>query len=91
VEVETLAAEIQSGVQHRRGLPSSPRGRAEHDSAGGPPSSHSLPMRSDLQPVATGRNSLGLSSRFEASAFALLAAMRRRELSATLIRWPSAA
>jgi hypothetical protein len=36
VEVETLAAEIQSGVQHRRGLPSSRRGRAEHELRGRP-------------------------------------------------------
>ena len=38
--VEPFAAEIQSDVQHARGLPSSRRGRAEHHSAGGPPSSH---------------------------------------------------
>jgi len=42
-EVETLAAEIQSGVQHCVGPPFVSRGRAEHDSAGGPSSSHSLP------------------------------------------------
>src|SRR5207248_11567827 len=40
--VKTLAAEVQSDVQHCRGLPSSRRGRTEHDSAGGPPSSHSV-------------------------------------------------
>jgi hypothetical protein len=34
--VETLAAEIQSGVQHRRGLPSSRTGRAEHALRGRP-------------------------------------------------------
>src|SRR5207253_3441289 len=43
-EVETLAAEIQSRVQHCLGPPFVSRGRAEHDSAGGPPSSHSLPL-----------------------------------------------
>jgi len=44
-EVETLAAEIQSGVQHCVGPPFVSRGRTEHDSAGGPPSSHSLGTR----------------------------------------------
>jgi hypothetical protein len=43
VKVETLAAEIQTGVQHCNGPPFVSRGRAEHDSAGVPPSSHSLP------------------------------------------------
>src|SRR6266540_3128966 len=40
--VEALAAEVQSDVQHCRGLPSSRRGRAEFPSAGGPPSSASV-------------------------------------------------
>ena len=44
-EIETLAIEIQSGVQHCVGPPFVSRGRAEHDSAGGPSSSHSLPWR----------------------------------------------
>jgi hypothetical protein len=46
-EVETLAAEIQSRVQHRVVPPFVSRGRAEHDSAGGPPSSHSLPSSNE--------------------------------------------
>ncbi len=50
-EVETLAAEIQSHVQHCLGPPFVSRGRAEHDSAGGPPSSHSFAGRG---PSATG-------------------------------------
>jgi hypothetical protein len=62
-EVETLAAEIQSGVQHRRGLPSSRRGRAEHDSAGGPPSSDSLPCPR----VPTGRSPRQRFSRISAA------------------------
>jgi hypothetical protein len=41
VEVETLAAEIQSGVQHCNGPPFVFRGRTEHCSAGGPSSWHS--------------------------------------------------
>jgi hypothetical protein len=45
VEVETLATEIQSGVQHCNGPPFVYRGRAEHRSAGGPSSWHSLPWR----------------------------------------------
>ena len=45
VEVETLATEIQSGVQHCNGPPFVYRGRAEHCSAGGPSSWHSLPWR----------------------------------------------
>src|SRR6266511_196829 len=40
--VKTLAAEIQSDVQHAMGLPSSYRGRTEFPSAGGPPSSDSV-------------------------------------------------
>src|SRR6266545_543891 len=43
--VEALAAEVQSDVQHCRGLPSSYRGRAEFLSAGGPPSSDSVAPR----------------------------------------------
>src|SRR5690242_4257550 len=43
VEVETLATEIQTGVQHRNGPPFVYQGRAEHHSAGGPSSWHSLP------------------------------------------------
>src|SRR5215211_7397828 len=42
VEVESLAAQIQSDVQHCVGLPSSRRGRAEHHSAGGPSSCDSV-------------------------------------------------
>jgi hypothetical protein len=45
VEVETLATEIQPGVQHCVGPPFVSRGGAEHDSAGGPSSWHSLPAR----------------------------------------------
>ena len=55
VEVETLAAEIQTGVQHCNGPPFVSRGRAEHDSAGGPSSWHSLPARcsrSGAKPIA---------------------------------------
>src|SRR5205814_4226749 len=55
-EIETLAAEIQSGVQHCVGPPFVSRGRAEHDSAGGPCSWHSLPWHScghRSQPTAT--------------------------------------
>src|SRR5690242_1208917 len=43
VEVETLATEIQTGVQHRNGPPFVYQGRAEHHCAGGPSSWHSLP------------------------------------------------
>jgi hypothetical protein len=43
VEVETLATEIQPGVQHCVGPPFVCRRRAEHCSAGGPSSWHSLP------------------------------------------------
>src|SRR6266511_1356666 len=43
--VEALAAEVQSDVQHCRGLPSSRSGRAEFLSAGGPPSSDSVAPR----------------------------------------------
>src|SRR5205085_8827464 len=47
--VEALAAEVQSDVQHCRGLPSSRRGRAEFLSAGGPPSSDSVaPISTDM-------------------------------------------
>jgi hypothetical protein len=46
VEVETLVTEIQSGVQHCNGPPFVSRGRAEHRSAGGPFSWHSLPFNS---------------------------------------------
>ena len=46
VEVDTLAAQIQSGVQHCNGPPFVFRGRAEDHSAGGPSSWHSLPWRS---------------------------------------------
>jgi hypothetical protein len=56
VEVETLATEIQSGVQHCNGPPFVCRGRAEHRSAGGPPSWHSLPcarLGNWSQPTAT--------------------------------------
>jgi pimeloyl-ACP methyl ester carboxylesterase len=42
-KVETLATEIQPGVQHCVGPPFVLRGRAEHHSAGGPSSWHSLP------------------------------------------------
>src|SRR4029077_16657831 len=45
MKVETLATEIQTGVQHRNGPPFVSRGRAEHDSAAGPSSWHSLPCR----------------------------------------------
>ena len=44
MKVETLATEIQTGVQHCNGPPFVSRGRAEHDSAGGPSSWHSLPL-----------------------------------------------
>jgi hypothetical protein len=44
-EIETLATEIQSGIQHCVGPPFVSRGRAEHDSAGGPSSSHSFVRR----------------------------------------------
>ena len=47
MKVETLATEIQTGVQHCNGPPFVSRGRAEHHSAGGPPSSHSLPFSSN--------------------------------------------
>jgi hypothetical protein len=55
VEVETLATEIQPGVQHCNGPPFVYRGRAEHHSAGGPSSWHSLPspIGNLPQPVAT--------------------------------------
>jgi hypothetical protein len=46
VEVDTLAAQIHSGVQHCNGAPFVFRGRAEDHSAGGPSSWHSLPWRS---------------------------------------------
>ncbi len=39
--IKTLAAEIQSDIQHEPGPPFVSRGRAEFPSAGGPPSSHS--------------------------------------------------
>src|SRR5207253_315213 len=54
-EVETLAAEIQSGVQHCVGPPFVSRGRAEHDSAGGPPSSHSFARRNVERSCAAAR------------------------------------
>jgi hypothetical protein len=53
-EVETLAAEIQSRVQHCVGPPFVSRGRAEHDSAGGPPSSHSFAMDASLKSALAG-------------------------------------
>jgi hypothetical protein len=78
VEVETLAAEIQSGVQHCRGLPSSRRGRAEHDSAGGPPSWHSFleVRRGRESPTRPGR----MSSRAHATRQELPAERRRARL-----------
>jgi hypothetical protein len=46
--VESAGAEIQTGVQHCNGPPFVYRGRAEHRSAGGPSSWHSLPCRRSL-------------------------------------------
>src|SRR6266508_3177100 len=49
--VKTLAAQIQSDVQQRRGLPSSRTGRTEFRSAGGPPSSDSVgPICAHIEP-----------------------------------------
>jgi len=54
VKVETLATEIQTGVQHCNGPPFVYRGRTEHRSAGGPSSWHSLPSRPAAgQPTAS--------------------------------------
>jgi len=41
IEVNTLAAQVQSDVQHRPGPPFVSRGRVEFPSTGGPSSSHS--------------------------------------------------
>src|SRR4029077_4261791 len=51
MKVETLATEIQTGVQHCNGPPFVSRGRAEHDSAAGPSSWHSLPWRLKRSPA----------------------------------------
>jgi hypothetical protein len=54
MEVETLATEIQPGVQHCVGPPFVLRGRAEHHSAGGPSSWHSLYVHArERRPDAT--------------------------------------
>src|SRR5947207_1247431 len=61
-EIETLAAEIQSGVQHCVGPPFVSRGRAEHDSAGGPPSSHSFPPGRSFAFIGSRRRTLSSST-----------------------------
>jgi len=50
MEVETLATEIQTGEQRCAGPLFVSRGRAEHDSAGGPSSWPSLLSLSELEP-----------------------------------------
>src|SRR6266550_3727024 len=59
-EIETLATEIQSRVQHCVGPPFVFRGRAEHYSAGGPSSSHSFGLVQRRTPVGPLGRHVGL-------------------------------